>query len=417
VSCVFHPNSVLFMMDQLTNANPDPPASADAPVAIDAPVKTGLFGLTIEELRQRCGEAGLPRFRGEQLFHWLYNRGVTSFADCGNLPKSLRAALDERFRIEHPEVAREQRSADGTRKFLLRLADGRDIETVLIPSESEDEGQPRRLTLCVSTQVGCPLACTFCATASMKLKRNLTPGEIFGQYLAVQQRSEQRITNLVFMGMGEPMLNYDNVMRAVEILTHEKTAGISAGHITLSTAGLADGIRRMADEQRKIKLAVSLHATTDELRSRLMPINKKYPLGEILAAAEYYYKRTRRRITWEYILFDGLNDGEDDLRRLARLTRRVPSKVNIIPFHPVADAYPDGMPLELTSPSRAHIEDFARRLRDLRVTVMLRASSGKDIDAACGQLAVRYAAGETSPNVVPNAAPKAVRNAVRNAAR
>ncbi|MBE0643668.1 MAG: 23S rRNA (adenine(2503)-C(2))-methyltransferase RlmN [Bacteroidetes bacterium] len=369
-------------MDQIPNQHTPPTATAAGP---------NLFGETLEELRETCASSGLPRFRGDQLFHWLYRRGVTSFTECANLPIPLRETLAAQYVIRHPEIVQEQRSSDGTRKFLLRLADGRDIETVLIPSESEDEGQPRRLTICVSTQVGCPLDCKFCATASMKLKRNLTPGEIFGQYLAVQQRTDQRITNLVFMGMGEPLLNYENVMRSVDILTHEKTEGIAASHITLSTAGLVEGIRRMANEERKIKLAVSLHATTDELRRRLMPINKKHPLDEILSAIEYYYQHTRRRITWEYILFDGLNDSELDARRLARLSRRVPSKVNIIPFHPIASAYPDGLPLALLSPPRAHIEEFARQLREMRVTVMLRSSSGKDIDAACGQLAVRHA--------------------------
>ena len=354
------------------------------------PSKTNLFGLGLDDLQQACVDAGLPRFRGEQLFHWLYHRGVTSFDDCANLPKALRAELAERYSIAHPEVIGEQHSKDGTRKYLLRLGDGRNIETVLIPSESDEEGQPKRLTICVSTQVGCPLDCKFCATASMKLKRNLTAGEIFAQLLLVQQRSEQRITNLVFMGMGEPLLNYESVMAAIELLTHEKSSGIAASHITLSTAGLVEGIRRLADEGRRIKLAISLHATTDDLRRRLMPINKKHPLEEIISAAGYYYHMTRRRITWEYILFDGLNDGDEDARRLARLTRRVPSKVNIIPFHPITAAYPEGIPLPLVSPPRAHIEDFARRLRELGVTVMLRSSSGRDIDAACGQLAVKH---------------------------
>jgi 23S rRNA (adenine2503-C2)-methyltransferase len=202
--------------------------------------------------------------------------------------------------------------------------------------------------------------------------------------------TSQRITNLVFMGMGEPMLNYDNVMRAVEILTHEKAAGIAASHITLSTAGLATEIRRLADEGQKIKLAVSLHATTDDLRLRLMPINKKYPLSEIMDAVEYYYRVTRKPVTYEYILFDGLNDGDDDIRRLVRLTRRVPSKINIIPFHPITSAYPEGLPLQLQPTPRDRIERFAAKLRQEQVTVMLRSSSGRDIDAACGQLAVRH---------------------------
>jgi 23S rRNA (adenine2503-C2)-methyltransferase len=354
-----------------------------------------IYGLTTTELEEEMLRAKLPRFRAEQLFYWLHNRGVAQFDDCGNLPKSLRAELDARYRIVHPSLTREQASEDGTRKFLFTLEDGRNIETVLIPSESDEAGAAKRLTICVSTQVGCPLDCRFCATASMRLKRNLTAGEIFGQYRAVQQRSAQRITNLVFMGMGEPMLNYENVMRAVEILTHEKTGGVAASHITLSTAGLADRIRRMADERRKIKLAISLHATTDELRQRLMPINKKFPLETLLDAAAHYYRQTRRRITYEYILFDGLNDSDDDIRRLVKLTRRVPSKVNIIPFHPIHSAYPEGLPMHLTPTPRHRLEEFAAALRAQHVTVMLRSSSGHDIDAACGQLAVRHRTKQT----------------------
>ena len=353
-------------------------------------MKPNLFGKTLPELEAECISAKLPRFRGEQLFYWLYNRGVTDFSSCDNLPKTLRADLADNYEIVRPELADQQLSADGTRKFLFRLPDDRKVETVLIPSESEEAGEPKRLTICVSTQVGCPLDCRFCATASMKLKRNLTSGEIVGQYLGVQEVTERRITNLVFMGMGEPMLNYEEVMKSVDIMTHEKTGGLAHSHITLSTAGLVSGIRRMADEERKIKLAISLHATTDELRQRLMPINKKWPLRDILEAAEYYYRSTKRRITYEYILFDGLNDGDDDIRRLVKLTRRVPSKVNIIPFHPVDSAWPDGPPMQLAATPRSRIEKFAQRLREQNVTVMLRSSSGRDIDAACGQLAVRH---------------------------
>ncbi len=348
-----------------------------------------IFGYTLSELQQACVDAGLERYRGEQLFHWLYNRRVEEFEECANIPKAMRAALAERFVIRHPVVRQEQRSADGTRKFLFELADGRSVETVLIPAESDEYDQPKRLTICVSTQVGCPLDCRFCATATMKLKRNLTAGEIIGQYVQVQKASESRITNLVFMGMGEPMLNYDSVMDAAAILTNEKADALAASRMTLSTAGLADGIRRMADEGRKIKLAVSLHATTDDLRIRLMPINKKYPLAQLIDAIEYYYRKTRMRVTYEYIMFDGLNDRLEDIRRLVKLSRRVPSKINIIPFHPIGMGIEADSQLRLAPTPRARIEEFADELRHLRVTVMLRSSSGKDIDAACGQLAVR----------------------------
>jgi 23S rRNA (adenine2503-C2)-methyltransferase len=352
-------------------------------------MKPNLFGLTYKELEECLTAEGADRYRAEQVFAWLYHRMVVSFAAMENLPKSLRAFLAERHDLAHPEIVQEQRSSDGTRKFLLKTTDGSHIETVLIPAESEEAGVPKRLTLCVSTQVGCPLDCVFCATAAMKLRRNLTTGEIVGQYVAVQRVSDARITNIVYMGMGEPMLNYDAVMRSVEIITHEKTCGVSSGRITISTAGLPDGIRRLADEQRKVKLAISLHATTDALRLRLMPVNKRYPLAELMSAAAYYYAKTRRRITYEYIVFHGLNDTPADVRRLVKLARRISSKINLIPWHSIdhSGRGEDGLTLEPAPPGT--VEDFAQALRAEDITVMLRSSSGKDIAAACGQLVVK----------------------------
>jgi 23S rRNA (adenine2503-C2)-methyltransferase len=349
---------------------------------------TDLFGLTEAGLEHAMTGLGLEGYRARQVFYWLYNQRTTDFHEMLNLPKTLRSLLAERCIIRHPRIATERHSADGTRKFLLELHDNQSIESVLIPSESDDPDQKKRLTLCVSTQVGCPLNCRFCATASMKLKRNLTAGEIVGQYVAIQRMAEERITNLVFMGMGEPFLNYEAVMDAVAILTHEKTGGVSAHHITISTAGLVPEIRRFADERLNVKLAISLHATTDALRRELMPINARYPLKDVIEAAEYYYQKTRKRITYEYILFDGLNDRDEDIARLAKLSRRVPSKINIIPFHSIDAAYPSGAPMRLTPTPRAAVEVFAGKLRARHVTVMLRSSSGGDIEAACGQLAV-----------------------------
>jgi 23S rRNA (adenine2503-C2)-methyltransferase len=348
-----------------------------------------LFGLTEDGLGQALGELGVERYRARQIFYWLYNRRAAGFDEMHNLPKALRARLAERFTIAHPAIAAEQRSADGTRKFLVTLADGLAVETVLIPSESAEDAAPKRLTLCVSTQVGCALGCRFCATASMRLRRNLDRGEILGQYAAVQNASDRRITNLVFMGMGEPLQNYEAVMDAASILSHETTCGVGAAHITVSTAGLPDGIRRMADEGRRVKLAISLHATTDEQRARLMPIGARHGIEALLEAAAYYYRKTRRRITYEYILFAGVNDSDEDARRLAKLSRRVPSKVNLIPFHPIDSAWPGGAPLPLLAPTAGGVERFAAQLRALNVTVMLRSSAGRDIDAACGQLAVK----------------------------
>ena len=350
--------------------------------------RLNLFGLSVEELKTLFVDAGFERYRGEQVFYWLYNQGSESFDEMTNLTKDLRRKFDEAFVIQHPRIDVEETSLDGTRKFLVTLDDGLRVESVLIPSETEDEGQPKRVTLCVSTQVGCALDCKFCATASMKMRRNLTLGEIVGQYFLIQKQLPRRITNLVYMGMGEPMLNYDNVMQSIAIITHEKTCGVSSNHITISTAGVVDGIMRMADEGRKPKLAISLHSADDATRSMLMPINKKHNLEALTNAVSHYYRRTKRRITYEYILFDGINDDERAMRKLVKLVRRIPSKVNIIPFHQIDLAVTHMPGVELKPTPQKRFERFVESLRSHGITVMVRSSSGKDIHAACGQLAV-----------------------------
>ncbi len=303
-----------------------------------------LKGLLPQELEQICVQNSQPSYRAKQLFEWIYGKQAKDIDSMLNLPQGFKKNLEENFEYQVLRLETVTVSIDGTKKFLFATLDGRSIETVLIPSEMiEDDGTPRRLTICVSTQVGCPLNCQFCATASLKLKRNLTTGEIVEQLLLVQQHTEQTITNLVFMGMGEPLLNYDNVMKAVDILTHPLANILSPKRITLSTAGMVDGIKRMADENKPIKLALSLHATKDSLRSQLMPINKKHDLKELGQILEYYYRHTRNPITFEYILFDGLNDSDEDIKRIARLTRRFPSKVNVIPFHPINFTQPSGV--------------------------------------------------------------------------
>ena len=284
---------------------------------------------------------------------------------------------------------------DGTTKYLFALADGRRIESVLIPprtafsGEAGDADEQLRHTLCVSSQVGCPLDCAFCATATMGFLRNLTAGEIVDQVIQAQALSGKRITNVVFMGMGEPMLNYENVMKAAEIIA--TGLKITARRITVSTAGWAPQIRRMADERRRVKLAVSLHALDDDTRTRLMPVNAKYPLAELLDAVAYYYAALKERVTFEYILFAGVNDRDEDLRRLAALSRRIPSKVNIIPYHDIAFAGAGPAAARLRPSAPAASEAFVRRLREAHVTVFVRSSAGEDIEAACGQLAVREA--------------------------
>ncbi len=340
------------------------------------------------ELAEMFTQLGEQKFRAKQCFLALYQPTLRSFDEISTLPQALRVKLSEEFSLFSMEISNVQVSEDGTQKFLFTLTDGMAVEAVLIPSELvTEEGEPKRLTLCVSSQVGCPLGCKFCATASLKLKRNLSVSEIIDQFLLVQQRTDKPITNMVFMGMGEPMLNYDNVMKAVEIFTHPDLQLLGARHITISTAGILPGIMRMADENRSVKLAISLHATTNVLREKLMPISKAFTLQKLGEAIEYYYRKTRKPITYEYILFEGLNDSELDVQRLARITRRVPSTVNVIPFHPIEFTNPEGFAAELLPTSKEKFQRFIAQLKHAGVTVMIRSSSGEDIDAACGQLA------------------------------
>lgn len=356
--------------------------------------RLSLVGLNADEISERVVELGLPRYRGRQIAEWIYGRRAARFAEMTSLPDDVRNRLEEIATIRPITLLDRQESSDGTVKFLFRTEDGYNVESVLIPSEArDDDGDPRRRTICVSSQVGCPLDCKFCATASMKLKRNLTAGEITAQHLEVERALGDRISNIVFMGMGEPMLNIEAVIAAIRILSDERFDLVPARRITVSTSGVIPGIERLASEGLGVKLAVSLHVTTDGDRDRLMPINRKYKLSDLLQATDAYYRTTRRPITWEYILFDGINDSEQDVRRLARITRRVPSKVNVIPFHPIDFTNPTGIAAELRAPSAAQFDRFIASLRSEGVPVMVRSSSGLDIDAACGQLAIRHEQG------------------------
>lgn len=352
-----------------------------------------LLGMTMPELEEFVADEGLPRFRARQIHHWLYAGRARSFTSMTNLGLDLRDHLAAVARIGSLTLVDRQQSPDGAVKYLFRTADNLNIESVLIPSEArDDQNEPRRRTACLSTQVGCPLDCKFCATASMKLKRNLTAGEIVEQFIQIENDSGERLTNVVYMGMGEPMLNYDEVFRSVDLLTDPASDLVTPRHVTVSTSGLPAEIRRMADEGRRVKLALSLHALTNGLRSDLMPINRRYDLTEVLEAIEYYYRKTRLPVTYEYILFEGLNDSEADVRRLARTCRRVPSKVNVIPFHPIDFTNPTGISAQLKPTSLERFDSFIRSLQDHGAQVMVRSSSGKDIDAACGQLAVKHRA-------------------------
>ena len=345
--------------------------------------KIRLTGKTKKELEEFFLALGEPKFRAKQLFEWLYDKRVFDFNEMKNFPKALRKKLAEETSVFSLYSRGKMISdATGTEKYLLVTEDNRAIEAVIIP-----EG--KRTTLCISTQVGCPLDCKFCATGLMGFKRNLTASEIIDQYLLLQNDYEKQITNIVFMGMGEPLLNYENTLKAIEIFISEETRGLSKNRITVSTAGIPPKIIALADSGMRVKIALSLHSTFDETRSKLMPVNKKYPLEEVYKSLEYYYRKTKTRITFEYTMFDGLNDREEDIRKLIKLTRRIPSKINLIPFNSVSHMSPEGFSAALKPTPLDKIKDFADKLRASNVSVFLRNTQGDDIAAACGQLSVK----------------------------
>ena len=339
-----------------------------------------LVGMSRGEIEAAFADLGLPRFRARQVWHWVYHRGATGFDRMTTLAKPLRAMLGERFTIARPEIANEQTSADGTRKWLLRLDDGAEIESVYIPEE--DRG-----ALCLSSQVGCALTCSFCHTGTQPLVRNLSAGDIVGQALVARDaygewpspREGRMISNIVMMGMGEPLLNFDNVAKALTIIMDNEGISISRRRITLSTAGYVPMIRRCGAELG-VNLAVSLHAVTDALRDELVPINKRYPLDELLKACRDYPSGSNsRRITFEYVMLKGVNDSPADARALVKLIKGIPAKVNLIPFNP----WP-GAPFECASP--AAIAEFAGIVNRAGYSAPMRVPRGRDIMAACGQL-------------------------------
>ncbi len=329
-------------------------------------------------------EHGEPRYRGEQLFHWIYGKGVSDFEHMSNLPKRMRRGLQRQATVEDIEIVDQQRAADGTVKALFQLPSGREAETVLIPAVDE-RGEAQRLTVCVSSQVGCAMGCEFCATGLMGFQENLTPGAIFDQVWHMNEVAQEHygrpVTNVVFMGMGEPLLNYDAVVESVDILTDEDSLNLSAQKITVSTVGLARRIKDLADDQLPTNLAVSLHAPDNETRSSIMPVNEaeKTSLPALKEAIQYYADKTGRPLTYEYCLFKGVNDSTEDARRLAEIARWAPSKVNLLMYNPV-----EGLNFERTS--QEQLDRFVQVLVQEGVTVTVRQSRGQDIDAACGQL-------------------------------
>jgi len=342
--------------------------------------RTNLIGLSREELTDVLATLGEKPFRTKQLWHWIYHQGETDFQKMTTLSKGIRQILADRFTVARPLASQDQKSEDGSRKWLLHFADGNEAETVFIPEE--DRG-----ALCISSQVGCTLTCTFCHTGTQKLVRNLSSAEIVGQFMVARDaidewpsdRDDRLLTNIVLMGMGEPLFNYDNVAKAVTIILDQEGIALSKRRITLSTSGVVPMIKKVGDDLG-VKLAISLHAVTNELRDVLVPINKKYPIAELLQACrEYPGANNAKRITFEYVMLKGINDSEADARALAQLVSGIPAKFNLIPFNPWPGA------LYECSSGNA-MRRFSDILNKAGYSAPIRQPRGRDILAACGQL-------------------------------
>lgn len=339
--------------------------------------KQDIRALSKDQLREFFVSQGDQAFRGNQIYEWLWSKGAHTFDDMTNLSKSTRAMLEENFVINHIMVDQMQRSSDGTVKNAVRLHDGLVVESVLIPTET-------RTTACVSSQVGCSLDCNFCATARLKRMRNLAPDEIYDQVVAIHNESlhyhNRPLSNIVFMGMGEPLMNYNNVIKAIDMITSPEGLNMSPKRITLSTSGIPKMIRKLADDEVKFKLAVSLHSAIDEIRSQIMPFSKNFPLVELRESLEYWYAKTKSKITYEYVVWKDINDNPESVQALVKFCRHVPCKVNLIEYNPIDDG-------DFQQASEESINAYIKALEADGVIVKVRRSRGKDIDAACGQLA------------------------------
>jgi 23S rRNA (adenine2503-C2)-methyltransferase len=342
-------------------------------------VKPSLTGIILEELADFLEKRGAASYRAKQITDWIYKKRVASFDAMTDLPNELRAELAAEFDPPNTEVVRVLGSKDTTQKFLFRLRDQNLIESVLIPASPALYGQPSdRRTICVSSQVGCAYGCKFCASGLDGWTRNLDAGEIVQQLIEIEKKSGEKIDNVVFMGMGEPLANLRNVLRAIRIINAPWGLGIGARHITISTSGLAPQIRELANEPIQFRLALSLHGATDEVRGRIMPVNRKYPLKVLLEACDYYVAK-KGRMTFEYILIAGVNDTDEQARELATIAHHLSAKINLIPYNTVEG-------LEWSRPSRARQERFQSIVREHGVIATLRHEKGHDIAAACGQL-------------------------------
>ena len=350
-----------------------------------------LTGQSPETLTAWLKDAGEPTFRAAQILEWVWKKKVTCYEAMSNLPAALRVKLAGSFRLSSLEHSTTQGSADTTRKFLFRLHDGRYVESVLIPANPALYGEKSdRRTLCVSSQVGCAYGCKFCASGLAGFTRNLDASEIAGQVLAAEQLSGERVDSLVFMGMGEPMANLDHLLAAIALITGEKTLHLGARHLTISTSGLVPQIKKLAEHPQQIRLAISLHGATDEVREQIMPINKKWPVAELFEALDYWNSKKNQKLTLEYILIQGVNDSLEQAAILAQKARKISAKVNLIPYNTVEG-------LEWKRPPNNHCKAFQQILQNAGVTANLRLEKGHDIDAACGQLRLKQ---ETAEGII-----------------
>ena len=339
--------------------------------------KKDIRALTKDELRAFFVDQGDKAFRGNQVYEWLWQKSAHSFDDMTSISKQNRQMLDDNFVINHIKVDSMQRSSDGTIKNAVRLHDGLIVESVLIPTKT-------RTTACVSSQVGCSLDCKFCATARLKRMRNLNPDEIYDQVVAIDKESKlyhnRPLSNIVFMGMGEPLMNYNNVLKAIDKITSPEGLGMSPKRIVVSTSGVPKMIKKMADDEVKFKLAVSLHSARDSVRTSIMPFNATFPLADLREALEYWYTKTKNPITYEDVVWQGINDKKEDVDALIKFCKFAPSKVNLIEYNPIDDG-------DFRQADNEAINMYVSMLERNRITVTVRRSRGKDIDAACGQLA------------------------------
>lgn len=342
--------------------------------------KKDIRALSKEELRLYFESIGEKPFRGNQVYEWLWRKGAHSFEDMTNISLEIRSMLEEKFTINHIEVDSLQKSNDGTIKNAVRLHDGFIVESVLIPTDS-------RTTACVSSQVGCSLDCTFCATARLKRMRNLNPDEIYDQVVAIHRESmlyhDRPLSNIVFMGMGEPLMNYKNVLSSIEKITGDEGLGMSPKRITVSTSGVPKMIKKLADDEVRFNLAVSLHSAIQETREQIMPFAKSFTLDDLKESLEYWYSKTNRRLTYEYVVWKDINDKKEDVDALVQFCKYVPCKVNLIEYNPIDDG-------NFQQAHDSKVQMYIDILEANRIPVTVRRSRGKDIDAACGQLANKH---------------------------